>query len=76
MYQLDGQRKKYAKKVGFDEVITFPQMVKTLFETVKNVRDGNRWFYDVNRPNSLLLQIIYDAILNESEYLSKKDFEE
>lgn len=76
MYDLEGQRKKYAKKVGFDEVITFPQMVKTLFETVKNVRDDDRWFYDVNRPNSLLLQIIYDAILNESEYLSKKDFEE
>ncbi|MCL4480676.1 MAG: hypothetical protein M1113_04240 [Candidatus Thermoplasmatota archaeon] len=76
MYNSDGTRRKYSKKFGFDDVITYPQIVKTLFETVKKVRDKDKWFYDVNRPNTLLLQIIYDAILSDSQYLSKKDFEE
>ncbi|MCL4336263.1 MAG: hypothetical protein M1344_03420 [Candidatus Thermoplasmatota archaeon] len=76
MYEHDEPMKKYGKKLGFDDVITYPEIVKTLFENVKKVRDNDRWFYDVNRPNTLLLQIIYDALLNESQYLNKKDFED
>jgi hypothetical protein len=57
-------------------VITYPQIVKTLFENVKKVRDNDRWFYDINRPNALLLQIIYDAVLKDSKYFNKNDFEE
>ncbi len=63
------------KKLGFDDIITYPQIVKALLENVKKSREQDSWFYDVNRPNTILLQIIYDAIAHESEFLSLKDFE-
>ena len=46
MYEKDETMRKYAKRFDFDDVITYPQIVKTLFETVKKVRDQDRWFYD------------------------------
>lgn len=76
MYDKDESMREYGKEVGFDDVVTYPQVVRSLFAKVKEVRDNGKWFYDINRPNTLLLEIIHDAILHESLYLSKKDFEE
>jgi hypothetical protein len=76
MYDKDEEMRKYGKEVGLDDVVTYPQVVRSLFAKVKEVRDADRWFYDINRPNTVLLEIIHDAILNDSPYLSKKDFEE
>ena len=76
MYNKEKQMKEYAIEVGFDDIVTYPQVVKSLLEHVNSVRNNDKWFYDVNRPNTLLIEIIQDAFLYESPYLNKKDFEE
>lgn len=76
MYDKDEPMREYGKSVGFDDVVTYPQVIRSLFAKVKEVRDDGKWFYDINRPNTLLLEIIHDALLHQSPYLNKKDFEE
>ena len=75
MYDKDKDMRGYSKEVGFDDLVTYPQIIRSLFAKVKEVRDEGKWFYDINRPNTLLLEIIHDALLHESPYLNKKDFE-
>ncbi len=76
LYEHDKDIRNKAKDLGFDYIITFPQIVKALLENVKKSRGKNSWFYDINRPNTILLQIIYDALDPRTEYLSLKDFVE
>ena len=76
LYEGDRDIRNKSKELGFDYIITYPQIVKSLFENVKKSREKGSWFYDINRPNTILLQIIYDALDLGSEYLSLKDFEE
>lgn len=76
MYNNGEPRKENSKAFGFDEIITYPEILKSLFLTIKKARENDSWFYDVNRPNTILLQIIYDALLFDSKYLNMKDFEE
>jgi hypothetical protein len=50
--------------------------VSMMIVKIKLIRNNDKWFYDINRPNKLFLEIIHDALLHESLYLNKKDFEE
>jgi hypothetical protein len=75
-YENDESRRRFGKKVGFDDIITYPQVLKSIINNIKGVRKKDRWLYDVNRPNSVLLQIIYDALLHGSQYLNENDFKE
>ncbi len=76
LYESDRDIRNKVKELGFDYITTYPQIVKSLFENVKKSREKDSWFYDINRPNTILLQIIFDAFDHGSEYLSLKDFEE
>lgn len=77
LYEHEKQIVDYANTVGIDDVVTFPRIVKILLDQVKNtIKKTNKYPYDVNRPNTSLVRIIYDALSEDSSYLTCTDFKD
>lgn len=66
-----GFRRK-SKEAGFDDVVTYTQILKSMAEFLEPYEEAS--FYDVNRPNYLLLQIVLDAVKGNSKHFKIEDY--
>lgn len=75
LYNNEKEIIDFAKLLGIDDIVTYPRIVGDLLRPVKNaIKEKNSYASNVNRPNTSMIRIIYDALKYGNEYLSIDDF--
>ena len=70
-------KKDVLKKAGTVKgitVISFPEILKYLVKRVHDRNEEDKWIYEVDHPNILLLQMICDVASSKSPDLEMSDF--